>query len=190
MSKLFVRPYRPEDLAKLELQDVQKGEIDDIADPLGLVSQGEAWTLIAGERGKPETQTVRACAGLLFFSRTRARAWALMGRGLTKREWAVAVQRMGARLTEVQENKNLLRVEAETRIDFAPGHRLLLRLGFKFEAVSHAAAFDGTAVGTFVRLRNRVTAEEFRRYEAVRALGYSMVIEDVLERRWQRRAAA
>lgn len=190
MTKLFVRPYRPEDLAKLELQDVQAGDLDLIADPLALLSGGEAWTMIAGERGQPETQRVRVCSGLLNFTPWRARAWSLIGRDLTKREWAFTAQRMGARLTELQEFKCLRRVEAECRLDYAPGHKLLLRLGFRFVAALPAAGHDGAAHGLFERLRDRVTAQELARYERCRQLGYSMVIEDVIEKAWQRRAAA
>lgn len=186
----FIRPFRPEDLEELELQDVQKGEIEAIGEPLVLLSGGEAWSMIEGVRGERTTQRVRACAGLIYFSMTRARAWSLMGRNLTRREWGFAAQRMGARLTELQEFRNLKRVEAETKVDFGPGYKLLLHLGFRFECVQPAAGPNGEAHVLFARLRDLPDMPALRRYEAVRKLAFNLVVEDVIEKRHLQRRAA
>lgn len=184
--RLWKRPFRPDDLQALELQHVQRGELELIGEPLALCDGGDAWTMIAGEPGG--RHAVRACGGVLYSTRWRAKAWSLIGSGLTRREWGYLSLAMDARLTELQ-LKGLRRVEAETRLDFTGGHRFLLHLGFKFEGTQHGAAHDGAPLALFARVRDRVMPQELVRYEAVRSLGYAMLIEDVLLKRYDRRAA-
>lgn len=185
---LYLRPFRPEDLHRLELQHVQKGEDALIEDPPALADGGEAWTMIDAHESGFLLPRVRACGGLLYFTAARAKAWSLIGRELSRREWGFLARRMAKRLDELQ-HEGLRRVEAETRLDFAGGHKFLLHLGFRFEGVQYGAAHDGAPLGLFARLGNVDFPHNLVRYEKVRSLGYAMVLEDVLARRHDRRAA-
>lgn len=179
--KLVIRPYRPEDLAALELQDVQRHEKAALLrDPVALVAGGEAWTLLAGGR-------VRMIAGLAYKTRHRAVAWALIGRNITRREWGKAALKMGARITLLQEFHDLRRVEAETPLYFLKGHKLLVHLGFNFEGLLPAAGPRGEIYAQFARLGGRANLPP--PYDALRKLAYSELLKSIVRETEMRRAA-
>lgn len=185
-GRLLIRPFRVEDLAGLELQAMQARDLERLGEPLALIANGEAWTLFhEAEDGR---RRVRMCAGLYYFSPARARAWALVGRDLGLRDWVVAARKIGARLTLLQSEHGLRRVEAETPLHFPPGHRLFIHLGFQFEAALPGVGPTGETYCQYARLS--CSRKVSPRYDQCRALAYRVLIEDEIERADQRRRAA
>lgn len=131
-------PYRPEHLARIELQPRQRalrahvlreGYAAQLAIP------GASWTAVDGKR-------VVGCGGLQPQWDGRALAWALIGR-LPRAQWPRLFRLMRARIDAAFAN-GTRRIEADVRADFGQGCRLAHLLGFEVEALRRKYAPDGS----------------------------------------------
>lgn len=96
-----------------------------------------------------------ACAGLLDMRLGRARAWAIVSRDVPRTSWPVIVGRMRAAIDGALASW-AHRVEACTPLDWPNGHRLLLSLGFAFEAILAGDLEDGGHSALYARLSDKV----------------------------------
>lgn len=178
MNKPTFRRFKPSDLPRLGLRDFHHYDTPRPNDVIAFLQPpNEAWTMLDVEGGRPVM-----CGGLVYFTNWRARAWLLVGRDVTLRQWGAASRRIGARLTELQDparGGQVLRVEAETVLGFLPGHRLLSHLGFQYETHMPGCGPNGEPYALYRRLRDR-PHQVLNRLEAVRALAFRTMVDDLV----------
>lgn len=124
-----------------------------------------------------------ACAGLLDMRLGRARAWAIIGRGVPRPVWPAVVGRMRQQVDQALATPNdggwAHRVEACTPLDWPNGHRLLSMLGFAFEAILAGDLEDGGHGALYARLSAKVKPLP-NRYSAVMQIAARVTYEDVV----------
>lgn len=119
-----------------------------------------------------------ACAGLLDMRLGRARAWAIIGRGVPRPVWPAVVGRMRQQVDQALATW-AHRVEACTPLDWPNGHRLLSMLGFAFEAILAGDLEDGGHGALYARLSAKVKPLP-NRYSAVMQIAARVTYEDVV----------
>jgi len=119
-----------------------------------------------------------ACAGLLDMRLGRARAWAIIGQGLPRTAWPRVVARMRVQIENALQDW-AHRIEVCTPLDWPNGHRLLLSLGFAFEAVLAGDLEDGGHTALYARLSSKVKHLP-NRYSAVMQIASKVIYEDAV----------
>lgn len=134
-------PFEPSHLARLEVQDAQRGTfpVDDPAYALSLMKAGPCWSVFVGGR-------VVACGGLCVQWEERAVAWAIISHGaplipVTRSVLHVLGQRGIPR-----------RVECFVDVSFQEGIRWAEMLGFQREGLMRAFSPDGRDHILFARV--------------------------------------
>lgn len=128
-----------------------------------------------------------ACAGLLDMRLGRARAWAIVGRGVPRTAWPAVVGHMRQQI-EVALGSWAHRVDACTPLDWPNGHRLLSSLGFAFEAILAGDLEDGGHSALYARLSAKVKPLP-NRYSAVMQIAARVTYEDAVVPKSREKAA-
>lgn len=109
-----------------------------------LESQNYAFTCISKESGR-----ILMCGGIAEYWENRGEAWALLSTDC--RAEFIGLHNATKRLFEVCP---IRRIEAAVDVDFHPGHRWIMSLGFKLEAPRlKSYTVDGRDVSLYARVK-------------------------------------
>lgn len=134
-----VRPFHPDDIDALALQDHQLGEMARLGDWRATAREagaaGPAWTGLHQGR-------VIGAAGIVLPWPGRAVTWCLLGAAIPPLAWTGIHRAVRSRLAQLPA-LGVRRVEAETAAGWPPGERWMVMLGFEPEGVARAYGPDG-----------------------------------------------
>lgn len=142
--EMVIVPFDPEHLKTLQIQAAQAWMSEDLLCPDYAAAVAAAGVAFSGVEG----QTLVACAGLMYFHKDRAVAWALMSQQAGGH--FIKIVRAMRRYLDVCDSR---RIEAQVACDFPAGRRLVTMLGFDFEGRMRGFFPDGRDADLFARVR-------------------------------------
>lgn len=147
-----ISPFRPGDLAELDLQPSQAWLQNMIADADYAVAldRHTAATLRRADAGG--SSRAICCAGLVHKWPGTLTAWALVSAAMTRRDWPFVAKAMAQGIASAFNRPEIWRIETHVLDGFAPGHTLMGHLGFVVEGLAQAWGPDGNDYWLYARL--------------------------------------